>query len=153
MRKHTFYEFFAGGGMARAGLGEDWQCLFANDFDAKKVEAYKANWGGKEIVCGDIHKLAITVLPGQADLAWASFPCQDLSLAGNGAGLKGERSGAFWGFWQLISGLKAERRAPKILVLENVTGALTSSGGKDFEELCRALHALNYRFGALVISI
>jgi DNA (cytosine-5)-methyltransferase 1 len=34
MRKLTFYEFFAGGGMARAGLGEDWQCLFANDFNA-----------------------------------------------------------------------------------------------------------------------
>jgi DNA (cytosine-5)-methyltransferase 1 len=152
MRKHTFYEFFAGGGMARAGLGEDWQCLFANDFDAKKVEAYKANWGGAEIVCGDIHKLSISSLPGHADLAWASFPCQDLSLAGNGAGLKGERSGAFWGFWQLINGLKAERRAPKILVLENVTGALTSNGGKDFEELCKALHALSYRFGALVID-
>jgi DNA (cytosine-5)-methyltransferase 1 len=152
MRKHTFYEFFAGGGMARAGLGEDWQCLFANDFDAKKVEAYRANWGGEEIVCGDIHKLAASALPGHADLAWASFPCQDLSLAGNGAGLKGERSGAFWGFWQLISSLKAERRAPKVLVLENVTGALTSNGGKDFEELCRALHALSYRFGALVID-
>jgi DNA (cytosine-5)-methyltransferase 1 len=152
MRKHTFYEFFAGGGMARAGLGQEWQCLFANDFDAKKVEAYKANWGGGEIVCGDIHKLAVSSLPGQADLAWASFPCQDLSLAGNGAGLNGERSGAFWGFWQLVNGLKAERRAPKILVLENVTGALTSNSGKDFEELCRALHALNYRFGALVID-
>jgi DNA (cytosine-5)-methyltransferase 1 len=152
MRKHTFYEFFAGGGMARAGLGEEWQCLFANDFDVKKVEAYKANWGSKEIVCGDIHKLAVSSLPGQADLAWASFPCQDLSLAGNGAGLKGERSGAFWGFWRLINGLKAERRAPKILVLENVTGALTSNGGKDFEEICRALHALGYRFGALVID-
>ena len=32
-----FYEFFAGGGMARAGLGQDWQCLFANDFDARKA--------------------------------------------------------------------------------------------------------------------
>jgi len=28
----SFYEFFAGGGMARAGLGEDWACHFANDF-------------------------------------------------------------------------------------------------------------------------
>ena len=152
MSQHTFYEFFAGGGMARAGLGAQWQCLFANDFDAKKVEAYKANWGDEEIVCGDIHKLSASDLPGQADLAWASFPCQDLSLAGNGAGLKGERSGSFWGFWQLIHGLKTQRRAPKVLVLENVTGALTSNGGKDFEELCRALHALGYRFGALVID-
>ena len=32
----SFYEFFAGGGMARAGLGKGWICLLANDFDAKK---------------------------------------------------------------------------------------------------------------------
>jgi DNA (cytosine-5)-methyltransferase 1 len=31
----TFYEFFAGGGMARLGLGPGWTCLFANDFDGK----------------------------------------------------------------------------------------------------------------------
>jgi DNA (cytosine-5)-methyltransferase 1 len=151
-QRPTFYEFFAGGGMARAGLGEGWRCTFANDFDPKKVDAYKANWGDQEVVCGDIHKLSLAALPGQPDLAWASFPCQDLSLAGNGAGLSGERSGAFWGFWRIISGLRAQHRAPNVLVLENVIGALTSNGGKDFDELCRALHALQYRFGALVID-
>ncbi|MFC7552337.1 hypothetical protein ACFQU7_08860 [Pseudoroseomonas wenyumeiae] len=41
----TFYEFFAGGGMARAGLGDRWQCLLANDRDAKKGRAYADNWG------------------------------------------------------------------------------------------------------------
>ena len=35
----SYYEFFAGGGMARAGLGPDWTCLFANDFDPKKAAA------------------------------------------------------------------------------------------------------------------
>jgi len=34
---HTFYEFFAGSGMVRAGLGDSWKCLFANDFDEKKA--------------------------------------------------------------------------------------------------------------------
>ena len=29
----AFFEFFAGGGMARAGLGSGWKCLFANDCD------------------------------------------------------------------------------------------------------------------------
>jgi DNA (cytosine-5)-methyltransferase 1 len=33
----TFYEFFAGSGMVRAGLGDSWTCLFANDFDNKKA--------------------------------------------------------------------------------------------------------------------
>ena len=43
----TFYEFFAGGGMARLGLGEGWDCTFANDFDAMKADAYRANFGGR----------------------------------------------------------------------------------------------------------
>ena len=50
----TFYEFFAGGGMARAGLGADWTCLFANDFDHKKAETYRANWGDKKLLLGDV---------------------------------------------------------------------------------------------------
>jgi DNA (cytosine-5)-methyltransferase 1 len=41
-------------------------------------------------------------------LAWASFPCQDLFLAGSGAGLKGHRSGAFWPFWKLMENLAEE---------------------------------------------
>ena len=34
-----FYEFFAGGGMARLGLGDQWRCLMANDICEKKAEA------------------------------------------------------------------------------------------------------------------
>src|SRR5450432_3454132 len=110
--RKTFYEFFAGGGMCRAGLGERWQCLFANDFDPKKAKSYIANWGEREFRAGDIHALNVDDLPGDADLAWASFPCQDLSLAGNGAGLKGDRSGTFWPFWNLMKGLVKDKRAP-----------------------------------------
>ena len=45
MPPFTFYEFFAGGGMARAGLGPSWRCLFANDFDAMKVATYASQLG------------------------------------------------------------------------------------------------------------
>ncbi|HYA80855.1 MAG TPA: DNA cytosine methyltransferase, partial [Methylocystis sp.] len=85
MREPTFYEFFAGGGMARAGLGPKWRCLFANDFDRKKAESYRANWSSGELHVGDVREVATEQLPGHADLIWASFPCQDLSLAGLGA--------------------------------------------------------------------
>jgi DNA (cytosine-5)-methyltransferase 1 len=148
----TYYEFFAGGGMARAGLGEGWRCLFANDFDRKKAESYRDNWGGDELYIGDVRELSTVQLPGRADLVWASFPCQDLSLAGAGAGLKGERSGTFWPFWDLMKALRQEGRAPSIIVLENVCGALTSHGGKDFTKICDALAKEGYRFGALVID-
>ncbi len=147
-----FYEFFAGGGMARAGLGQPWQCLFANDFDHKKGRTYRANWGDSELKTADVGALSTADLPGAADLVWASFPCQDLSLAGAGAGLKGERSGTFWPFWKLMKALGADGRAPKIIVLENVCGTLTSHGGKDFATICGALHESDYKFGALVID-
>lgn len=148
----SFYEFFAGGGMARAGLGDGWQCLFANDFDPKKGASYKANWGGEDLIVGDVGALTTADLPGRADLAWASFPCQDLSLAGAGAGLKGERSGTFWPFWKLMKGLGEENRAPRLIVLENVYGALSSHGGKDFAAICSALTGAGYRVGAVIIN-
>src|ERR1700722_5302367 len=102
--------------MARAGLGDDWSCLFANDIDAKKGASYATNWGAEHLKIGDVAKLTTKSLPGHADLAWASFPCQDLSLAGDGAGLKGERSGTFWPFWRLIQTLGKEGRGPSLIV-------------------------------------
>jgi len=153
--KPTFYEFFAGGGMARAGLGHDWQCVFSNDFDFKKGAAYQSNWdkdGQTVLKVGDIRKVEVSELPGIADLAWASFPCQDLSLAGGGAGLRGERSGTFYPFWDIVKLLIAEDRAPRIVALENVTGTLTSHSGKDFEAICQTFAETGYRYGALVID-
>lgn len=152
MSKPTFYEFFAGAGMARAGLGKDWQCVFANDFDRKKGVTYQENWGKGEIFVDNIRALGIDQLPGAADLAWGSFPCQDLSLAGGGAGLKGERSGTFFPFWDIMSALQADGRAPKIISLENVTGALTSHGGADFQAICQTFHEHGYRYGAVVVD-
>ncbi len=148
-----FYEFFAGAGMARAGLGSGWTCLFANDFDGKKGLTYQDNWGtGGELHVGDIHKVKTSQLPGQADLIWGSFPCQDLSLAGGGAGLKGERSGTFYPFWDIVKALITEGRGPKIVALENVCGTLTSHNGSDFEAICKTFADAGYRYGALVIN-
>jgi site-specific DNA-cytosine methylase len=67
----TFYEFFAGGGMARAGLGGVWQCLFANDFDETKAKSYVANWGKEHLVVDDVRNLMPNALPGIADLIWS----------------------------------------------------------------------------------
>lgn len=138
--------------MARLGLGPNWTCLLANDIDPKKMKTYWNNFGREGTVCRDVGKLKSKDMPGMPDLAWASFPCQDLSLAGNRLGLQGERSGTFWGFWSAINKLKLDGRSPPILVLENVCGLLTSHSGQDFEELCRAVASLGYDFGAVVVD-
>jgi len=151
-RSFTFYEFFAGGGMARLGLGDGWTCLLANDFDPLKTRTYAENFGADHLRAGDVFALAPADLPGQADLAWASSPCQDFSLAGKRAGLTGGRSSAFFGFWRLMQALNDEGRAPRVIVIENVVGLLTANGGADFTALCAALAAEGYSFGALEID-
>ena len=145
--------------MARAGLGPNWRCLFANDFDPRKVSTYKANWGENDIRWDDVADLTLADLPvATADLSWASFPCQDLSLAGSYRGLGRERdnertrSGTFWPFWKLMRGLVQEGRAPRTIVLENVYGCLTSHGGADFAAIATALSGSGYTFGAAVIN-
>jgi DNA (cytosine-5)-methyltransferase 1 len=148
----TFYEFFAGGGMARLGLGSGWRCVFANDIDPVKGEVYRDNFGDAVMKVGDVWDVVESELPGRADLAWASFPCQDLSLAGRRAGLAGERSGTFYGFWRLIDALDKEGRAPRTVVLENVAGVLTSNGGHDFKEIVDCLVSSGYRCGALEVD-
>jgi DNA (cytosine-5)-methyltransferase 1 len=147
-----FYEFFAGGGMARMGMGPGWRCLFANDFDPKKSRVYRRNWTDDVLRTGDVGKIKTSDLPDYAELVWGSFPCQDLSLAGGGAGLKGGRSGSFWPFWRLVEALIKEGRAPRMIVLENVCGTLTSHGGEDFSALCSALSQAGYKFGAVIID-
>lgn len=148
----TFYEFFAGGGMARIGLGPAWHCTFANEWCEKKAASYGAYFGGDELKIADVADLSAEDLPGIPTLVWGSFPCQDLSLAGSGAGLKGARSGTFVTFWKLIGEMVSQNRIPKIVVLENVVGALSSHDGRDFTTLVDALAEAGYRVGAFVMD-
>lgn len=138
--------------MARLGLGRHWRCDFANDIDPAKIAAYTENFGTVGLRPGDVAEVTPCELPGSADLAWASFPCQDVSLAGPRGGLKAARSGVFYGFWRLMEALQGEGRAPRLIGLENVPGLLTCSGGADFTALCEALDAGGYRFGAVEID-
>lgn len=150
---YTFQEFFAGGGMVRQALGSKWKCIFANDFDGKKALAYQQNWGADgELYVGDIRLIDKSQFSTSADLAWASFPCQDLSLAGKGKGLNSERSGTFRVFWEKLILASSSVGLPKIVVIENVCGLLTSNSGTDFSEVLSTFHKNGYYAGALIID-
>jgi DNA (cytosine-5)-methyltransferase 1 len=144
--------------MAAAGMGPAWSCLFANDHSPAKARSYAANWGDDHLACGDIQALTTDDLPGRADMAWASFPCQDISTAGRAAGIgsqdarKPTRSALFWTFWDLMLELQKEGRGPRTIVLENVQGLLTSSNGADFGALAAALHSAGMTFGAMLVD-
>lgn len=148
----TFAEFFSGGGLVRAGLGETWITRFANDIDPKKCRAYRQNFGDDCLVEGDIAHVSVDVLKQDIDLYWASSPCQDFSLAGHRRGLEGQRSGAFFPWINLVKQAVGAGFGPKIIAFENVSGLISSNSGADFRAVIAAFQSLGYRVGAVEID-
>src|SRR5680860_1067983 len=147
--KPRFYDFFAGAGLVELGLQSEWRCVWANDIDQRKAAIHRLNFDHSIYRTGDVSEVQPDGLPEPADMAWASFPCQDLSLAGWRRGMTAQRSGTFWAFWRIMRDLHDLDRMPPMLVIENVTGLLYGPG---FAGLCEALAGLGLRFGAVVID-
>ncbi len=148
----TVAEFFSGIGLMRLGLDQaGWTTVFANDIEEEKAEMYRHHFhaSNKELVVDDIHNIGANEVPN-VTLATASFPCNDLSLAGGRAGLEGIQSSAFWGFIRILREMR--QRKPPIVLLENVTGFLSSKEGADFEAALVALNELGYSVDALIID-
>ena len=144
--------FFAGSGLARLGLEPEFRTVWANDICPKKGAVYNANTAGAGILVASIENVRGADVP-TADLAWASFPCQDLSLAGNLTGIgEGTRSGLFWEWIRVLDELAAEGRRPPLLAAENVVGFLIARDGAHFARAYEALRERGYRAGAMVID-
>ena len=152
IKRKLVAEFFSGIGLMRVSLEkEGWSVAFANDIDDQKVKMYNDHFrdDGFHVVPEDIHDLSAESIP-TVDLATASFPCNDLSLAGSRNGLSGEHSSAFWGFIKIIRELR--ERQPAMILIENVPGFLTSHDGKDFRNAMLALNKLGYLVDAFMLD-
>ena len=130
---------------------EGWTTVWANDIDEKKLEMYRGNFldGSCKFVLDDVHQVEGDDIP-DIELATASFPCNDLSLAGARNGLAGTHSSAFWGFIHALECMG--RRRPPLVLLENVAGFLTSNDGNDFRDALLALNDLGYAVDAFIID-
>ena len=143
-------EFFAGMGLVRAGLEPlGIQTVFAHDIDQIKARLYRDNWGWGELCLGDIRHLKGSEVPC-CDLATASFPCTDLSLAGKRKGLRGKHSSVVMDFLRVL--FEMGGRAPRTVMMENVPGFLTSNLGKDLQEVVRGLEDLGYGVDHIVVD-
>ena len=148
----SFAEFFAGVGLMRMGLErEGWFADFANDIDEQKQQMYYGQFEEDWVpfLVKDVHKLSSDEVPS-VTLATASFPCNDLSLAGARAGIRAGSSSSFWGFVKILKDLGPRR--PPLVLLENVTGFLTSHQGTDFREALITLNKLGYTVDAFIID-
>lgn len=136
-------------GLERAGF----EVIWSNDYDPNKHALYQANFpsdAGHTYEIGDIGQIDANDLPQGAQLAWASSPCTDLSLAGTRAGLNGHQSNAFWLWVNLLRNMK--EAAPPVIVLENVTGLASSRGGDDLRAAIQGLNDLGYSIDLLVLD-
>ena len=144
-------EYFAGIGLVRLGLEQaGWDVLFSNDWSLSKFEMYSAHFkdASKHYKVQDIFSISSTDVPSTL-LATASFPCIDLSLAGNLKGIDGKHSSAFWGFTQVLD---SQVNKPKLVMLENVAGWLTSNQGEDFRVTVQELNRLGYACDIVTID-
>lgn len=150
--KPNFIDLFCGGGLVRLGLDNRWSCSLAVDWDGTKEEAYKCLWGEEAFERADVSEISEERITDGTSLVWASFPCQDLSLAGNRSGLSGSRSGYFWSVIELIAKAKNRGHRPQVLAFENVPGFVSQNGGQDFVSAIRAVTGLGYACTAIVVD-
>jgi DNA (cytosine-5)-methyltransferase 1 len=146
----TCADYFAGIGLVRLGLEKaGWHIVFSNDWASDKFDMYAAHFGDakQHYVVKDIFSLDPDPIPSTL-LATASFPCIDLSLAGNLSGIHGKHSSAFWGFTSILD---KQAKKPRLILLENVAGWLTSNRGQDFRITIQELNRLGY--GCDVFSV
>ncbi len=144
----SFLEFFAGSGLVAHGLKGLFRAAWANDLDAKKAAVYIANHGPEHFQSGSIADVHGDQLP-EAAMAWASFPCQDLSLAGLAGGIHASRSGLVWQWLRVIDEMSVR---PMLLVAENVAGLVSSANGDHYRALHRALAERGYRVGPMLVD-
>ena len=144
----AFVEFFAGSGLVTEGMAGIFRSVWANDISPKKAAVYTTNHGAEHFHLGSIVDVRGAELP-TAQLAWGSFPCQDLSLAGLSGGIYAERSGLVWQWLRIIDEMAVK---PRILVAENVVGLVSSAGGAHYRALHAALVERGYRVGAVLLD-
>lgn len=146
--KPTCLDFFAGSGLVAEGLKDFFQTIWANDVCEKKAKVFCANHPKEIFHLGSIEKVCGKNVP-PALLSWGSFPCQDLSLAGNMGGISSSRSGLVWEWLRVMDELP---RKPPVVVAENVTGLLSVAKGAHYRALHNALVERGYRVGAVVLD-
>lgn len=137
-------ELFAGIGsqtQALTNIGIAHKVVAISEIDKYAIQSYEAMHGTANNL-GDIRK--IEELP-DADLWTYSFPCQDISVAGKGAGIKeGTRSGLLFEVERLLRVASEKGTLPKYLLLENVKNLVSKKFKADFDKWLDFLSELGY---------
>jgi DNA (cytosine-5)-methyltransferase 1 len=117
----------------RAGM----QCVAQVEIDAACRSVLARHWPDAPKFA-DVREVGKHNLPA-CDLVVGGFPCQDLSVAGQRAGLSGARSGLFYEMTRIVDELR-----PLFFLWENVPGLLSSGSGHDFYAVLSELDRIGF---------
>lgn len=143
-----FLEFFSGSGLVSHAIKSYFSLAWANDICSKKASIFCANHDKGKFKLDSITAINGRNLP-LAPLSWASFPCQDLSLAGKTGGIRASRSGLVWEWLRVMDEMP---QRPPILVAENVVGLVSWQNGAHYQELHNAMVERGYKVGAMMLD-
>ncbi len=121
------------------------EITWANELNKAACRTYRKNIGA-EIIEGDIWD-HMSSLPEYADVVIGGFPCQDISINGKGAGIKGERSGLYRAMIEAVNAIE-----PKIFIAENVKGLLMKSRERDLRKIMSDFEKLGYNVDVKLYS-
>ena len=111
-------------------------CIGFSEIDKYAIQVYSKHFNHTPY--GDISKIDWSTVP-DFDLLTGGSPCQDFSIAGKRAGIKGERSGLVWEYIRCL-----EEKKPRYFIWENVKGVMSSRGGFDFANILTAFSEAGY---------
>lgn len=142
----TVLELFCGGGLGAVGFkAAGYDIVKALDFDKNAVAAYRHNFGDY-VEQADIDSVEIGNLPN-TDIIFGGPPCQDYSVAGNGAGAEGERGKLVFRYLDIIA-----EKQPKAFVFENVKGLIGKKHRHTFDDLLTKFSEIGYEISWRLIN-
>ena len=145
--KPTFFDAFSGVGGFRLGFEtEGFECVGYSEIDKWAIKLYR-HYFNDDRNYGDITKIDPEELP-DFDVITAGVPCQPFSTAGKRKGLEDPRGMPLWrALFRII-----EHKRPKVVVIENVKGLLSSNGGRDFAWVLLQMAELGYDVEWMVLN-
>jgi DNA (cytosine-5)-methyltransferase 1 len=151
----TAIDIFCGaGGLSEGFIQAGFDILAGNDIDEPAGRTFAATHPSATFVLGPIQNITATQMldvsglkSGELDCLIGGPPCQGFSVYNHNRGMHDERSTLFKEYLRLVEGLR-----PKWIVMENVTGMLSISGGSPVKDIYSGLKNLGYQVDAKVLK-
>lgn len=155
MSKYRILDLFCGAGGFSSGLDsiDGFETLVSLDFDKDAIDTFKYNFPYAECVCGDITNSNVKKdiisksIDKDINMIIGGPPCQGFSIKGKKLGLDDDRNFLFLEYVDIVSKVR-----PKIFIIENVKGIISSGSGYFIKEIYEKFESLGYKLSHNILN-